>query len=110
MVRIVTLSLFSVFLISCASAPEIPEEAKAPKVTKATKTKAKKSRKISSIFLTAKVRQLQQDCQIYKKPTTLSQRVSTIESGNDLWTQETDTPWYRVYKNRSYGYVSKICF
>ena len=87
----------------CSSKPEIPQEAlkehNKPKKLNRAPQMAKSS-----------IRLLEQDCQMYSQPNFYSQHMSTEKGGNDVWTEETGTAWYRVYRKKQYGYISKICF
>ncbi|NQZ02370.1 MAG: hypothetical protein HRT45_17060 [Bdellovibrionales bacterium] len=118
-----TLIFLSLTLGACASKPELPDgdlgvakkksssaeqlidEQTMRDLRSSTRWEKAVQRRIAS-----RVRQVRQNCKVYSEPTLMSSNVATIQEGRDIWTQETDTTWFKVYQNKSYGYASKICF
>jgi hypothetical protein len=118
--------LFSaLFVGACASQPEMPDSAKIEKSETAAKSSSDKLiddqtmndlrsstrwQKAVQRRIASRVRQVRQNCKVYAEPTLMSSNVAMIREGLDVWTEETDTSWFKVYQNKSYGYASKICF
>ncbi|MEO0335819.1 MAG: hypothetical protein AAF202_05475 [Pseudomonadota bacterium] len=106
---------------ACASKPEMPEtkqgQAGKPRAGKLIDDNTMSDLRNSSRWqkaverrIASRVRQVRQNCKVYAQPTLMSSNVAMIREGLDVWTEETDTAWFKVYQNKSYGYASKICF
>ena len=115
----IIMSVFALSLMACASKPELPTAEKPPAAAKKPLVddqtmydlrNSSRWQKAVARRIASRVRQVRQTCQIYERPTSMSTKVSKVEQGLDVWTEETDTSWFKVYKDKSYGYVSKICF
>lgn len=113
----------ALLLGACASNPEMPDSLEGAQlvseksddqlIDERTMRDLKNStrwQKAVQRRIASRVRQVRQNCKVYAQPTLMSSNVATIQEGRDIWTQETDSSWFKVYQNKSYGYASKICF
>ena len=107
-------------MTACASQPEIPkiQQTQANEQQKIFSNRTPQSvgqkqiplKKWKQYLVQTEIRSPETDCQVYSQPNLYSDRVDTAKAGNEVWTEDTGSTWYKVYKNQKYGYVSKICF
>lgn len=114
--RCLFLFVVSFSLLACASKPELPKEyVQAKRILDEAPTKP--DRKTSQIrahyartIASVEIRPIETDCQVYSQPNVYSERLDTAKAGRDVWTQDTGSEWYKVYRGQKFGYMSKICF
>jgi hypothetical protein len=104
----------SLGLTACVSQPEIPEQYQADVLASKRTPQATQPKKVKknyqNLLAQTGLRLIETDCQVYSQPNLYSDRVDTAQAGKDVWTEDTGSSWYKIYKNKRYGYVSKICF
>lgn len=114
MSRLFFLIPFIFTLAACSSTPEIPKDYEEASVKQANElaplTNKRAKRQPLRLLADTGIRTPETDCQVYSQPNLYSERMETAEAGKRLWTEDTGSAWYRVYKNKKYGYMSKICF
>ena len=108
---------------ACATKPEIPDREVVTKGAPSKKAEklldeetmrdlrhSKRWQNAVNRRIASRIRQVRQSCKVYDKPTLMGSSVATLSEGRDVWTEETDTSWFKVYQDKTYGYASKICF
>ncbi|MCB0408025.1 MAG: hypothetical protein KDD34_07475 [Bdellovibrionales bacterium] len=114
----ILLFILSCFFIACSSKPEVPQGQPLqradikPAISKNSQTKwfPNNQNRYGRFVVSSGLRFQEADCQIYSKPNFYSEKLNTAKGGKDIWTEDTGSAWYKVYRDKKYGYMSKICF
>lgn len=78
-------------------------EAEQPK----TKPVAKKPSKAMNKSATRRTRS---DCNMRAKPSSSSNKLTMVPKGRKIWTEPEGDEWFKVYRKKGVGYLSKVCF
>ena len=113
MKKLICTAIISVFATACSSTPEVPkaynkfERQPQSEITQKKKVPLKEWKRY---LVSTEIRAPETDCQVYNQPNLYSEKIDTAKAGKEVWTEDTGSAWYKVYKNQKYGYASKICF
>jgi hypothetical protein len=114
--KLVGLIFLILALGACASQPEVPSEYQKATAALSQEAPARSGQQnrlnahYQRYLAQVEIRPIETDCQVYSKPNLYSERIETAKAGRDVWTQETGSEWYKVYRGNKYGYMNKICF
>ena len=58
----------------------------------------------------AATRRTTSDCNMRAKPSSGSTKLTLVPKGRKIWTEPAEGDWFKVYRKKGVGYVSKVCF